>query len=704
MSTVNGSMSQLSALLNRIDRNVPRALLDLPVWLLHTADKVPKYIDGRRRQGKLDSPEDRAKLVTFEEAAKASLVVHDVAGLGIALGPVAGTDIILAGIDLDHCYRNGELDGRAQEILTAAYTYAERSPSGQGLHVLGLGDIGTTKTQGLEIYSRGRFFTVTGDAFDACTELGEIGEAASVARRLFRLQPMTISKSAEHNAIPEGERNNFLTREAGKLRRINSDPALISATLHTVNQQYCVPPLDRTEVEQIAQGILRYPPHPEEKAAAGEVQLLRGTEFNPEPISWLWSGWLARGKLHVLAGAPGCGKTTLALAFTAILTAGRNWPDGSKAPTGNVAIWSGEDDFKDTLLPRLIAMGVDSKKVYFVGGVYTADGQQRPFDPARDMDSLSDKAREIGDISLLIVDPIVNAVAGDSHKNTETRRSLQPLVDFARQHNAAVLGVSHYTKGTHGRDPVERVTGSIAFGALPRIIMGAAKGSGEDRSAERILVRAKSNIGPDGGGYAYSVTQEELREFAGVVASSIVWGKPLDGSAQALLATAENGTDSGERTALSEAEAFLRAELADGRVPSRELMKRAREAGISERTLKRARRSMGVQRDKDGATGAWYCSLPPDFAPIVEEDLGCPTGILGTLGHLRSNQKEEGQGGQLGQGDQEGQEGHQNGVIPRPSFQPKPEAKNREPRVQETASEPKHVASRVLSIDGKRYF
>jgi RecA-family ATPase len=101
-------------------------------------------------------------------------------------------------------------------------------------------------------------------------------------------------------------------------------------------------------------------------------------------------------------------------------------------------------------------------------------------------------------VALLIVDPIVSAVMGDSHKNGEVRRGLQPLVDLAARHACALIGITHYSKGTTGRDPLERVTGSLAFGAVARVVMGTAKptGPGEPRR----LVRAKSNLEPYGGG------------------------------------------------------------------------------------------------------------------------------------------------------------------------------------------------------------
>jgi putative DNA primase/helicase len=185
------------------------------------------------------------------------------------------------------------------------------------------------------------------------------------------------------------------------------------------------------------------------------VHLVQASTLRPEPIRWLWPGWLALGKLHVLAGAPGQGKTTLLLAFAATITCGGRWPDGTRAEPGSALIWSGEDDPADTLLPRLLAMGADATKVHFITGT-NEDGSVRAFDPARDLVQLSAAAQRIGDVRMLMVDPVVSAVGGaDSHKNTEVRRALQPLVDLAGAIDCAVVGVSHFGKGTAGRDPTE---------------------------------------------------------------------------------------------------------------------------------------------------------------------------------------------------------------------------------------------------------
>ena len=106
------------------------------------------------------------------------------------------------------------------------------------------------------------------------------------------------------------------------------------------------------------------------------VRLVNGAEFEPGIIRWLWDGWLSRGKLHVMAGAPGTGKTTIALALAAAVSTGGRFPDGSKCEASSVLVWSGEDDPKDTLLPRLLAMGADRSRIFFVTDAYVAGAQE----------------------------------------------------------------------------------------------------------------------------------------------------------------------------------------------------------------------------------------------------------------------------------------------------------------------------------------
>lgn len=322
------------------------------------------------------------------------------------------------------------------------------------------------------------------------------------------------------------------------------------------------------------------------------VKLIAAASLKPEPIRWLWPGWLARGKLHVLAGAPGTGKTTLAMYLAACISAGKAFPDGSRPDPGGVLIWSGEDDFTDTLVPRLVAAGADRNAILFVGDV-SEDRKRYPFDPARDVDQL--KAAVVGNVSLIIIDPLVSAVSQDSHKNAEVRRSLAPLVDLAQRLDAALLGITHYSKGTQGKEPLERVTGSLAFGALARIVMGTIRQQSEDDAPQKMmLARAKSNIGPDGGGFSYAFEQTEIE--GGISASRILWGAAVEGSARDLLAESDAEGDIEQRDAAD----WLQKLLKDKPLPVGEVKRHADEAGFKWRTVQRAMRKAGVKSHREG--------------------------------------------------------------------------------------------------------
>jgi putative DNA primase/helicase len=336
------------------------------------------------------------------------------------------------------------------------------------------------------------------------------------------------------------------------------------------------------------------------------VVLIRGSDVQPEAVQWLWDGWLANGKLHLIGGAPGTGKTTIAASLAAIITSGGRWPDGTRAKTGSVVFWSGEDDVTDTLAPRLLAAGADMRKVHMVGGV--REGMARyPFDPALHMDALRAALATVPDVRLIVVDPIVSAITGDSHKNAEVRRGLQPLVDLGMQLHAAVLGVTHFSKGTSGRDPVERITGSLAFAALARLVIVTAKQEAEgEREERRLLLRAKSNISADGGGFVYDLQQGDLQSFPGVSASSVLWGEAIHGTARDLLAEAEQRDDDHTRDAVE----FLRDLLACGAVAAKDIYREAENAGYSRDAMKRAKTRLGVQTTKTGMNGGWVWRLP----------------------------------------------------------------------------------------------
>jgi len=378
------------------------------------------------------------------------------------------------------------------------------------------------------------------------------------------------------------------------------------------------------------------PPHD-----TARVELQSAASIVPQTIEWLWPGWLPRGRLHLLGGQPGAGKTTLALEFAAIISSGGVWPDGVGTKQASVVIWSGEDDPADTLVPRLIAAGADLRRVHFVRGA-REDDRSRGFDPARDMSALEKEVQRVGDVALVVIDPVALVATKDSHKNAETRRDLQPLADLCRATDAAALGVHHLAKGTAGREPQERLIGSVAFAAVARVVLIAAKQAGQEGDApeRRILMRAKSNIGPDQSGFAYRLEQIELEQHAGVFASRAVWGEPIGGTARDALADAERLAD--ERRPVEKAKDFLLDLLADGPIGPKQVKSAADGNGHSRATIRRAKDALRVEARKTGFGDEWAWSLPKALTSS-EDAHDNEVSIFGQSEHLRAQSSQVGE-------------------------------------------------------------
>lgn len=334
------------------------------------------------------------------------------------------------------------------------------------------------------------------------------------------------------------------------------------------------------------------------------AELTPAAAIKPVAIRWLWPGWIARGKLTVLAGAGGSGKTTLAIGLIGALTSGGRWPDGEicREP-GNALIWSSEDDPADTLVPRLMAAGADLGRVHIIQGRVNGAGEREPFDPATDFDLLKEAVESIGGASLLLLDPVVNVVKGDMHRANDVRRSLQAVVDFAEAHWCAVLGISHFSKGSGGASPADRVIGSQAFGALARAVLVAAK---QDDTETRVLARAKSNISDDQGGVGYVVEPCTVGE--GIETTRVLWGDRIEGSARDILAEVERLEDE-EHSEKEDAEQFLLSLLADGSIPVKQIKADAAGAGHAWRTVERAKKSLGIEAVKVGVKEGWVWRL-----------------------------------------------------------------------------------------------
>lgn len=352
------------------------------------------------------------------------------------------------------------------------------------------------------------------------------------------------------------------------------------------------------------------------------VNAVKASTIKAVPIRWLWPGWLAKGKLHILAGAGGTGKTTLLIGLIATITTGGRWPDGSRcSEPGNALIWSSEDDPADTLIPRLTAAGADMSRVYIIQGRTNAQGDTDPFDPANDIGLLRETASDIGGVSLLMLDPIVSAVKGDMHKANDVRRALQGVVDFAEQNLCAIVGISHFAKGGAGSSPTDRVIGSQAFSALARTVLVAAK---QEDSDLRVLARAKSNIGTDEGGVSYTI--ETCIIDGDITTTHVSWGDLIEGSAREILGDVE-GAEDDTRLSDDDPSEALRRILKDGPMVGKQAKSLMTENGYSAKQTRTAREKLSVVTVREGfgkeirtlwslpqAEGA-FSAFPP-FVPI----------------------------------------------------------------------------------------
>lgn len=345
-----------------------------------------------------------------------------------------------------------------------------------------------------------------------------------------------------------------------------------------------------------------------EDAADHGVLHRRVSDIRMEPVRWLWPGRIARGKVSMIAGHPGLGKSQLTASLAAIVTTGGQWPvDRTVAPAGRVVILSAEDDPADTIAPRLAAAGADISRVHVIDAVgeVSEDGRlvRRTPDICRDLDRLDALLGELGDVMLLVVDPITAYLGGiDSHRTSDVRGALAPLSEMAARHGAAVVCVSHLRKAG-GAEALMRVTGSLAFVAAARAAYIVARDP--ENEERRLVLPAKNNLGDDRQGLAYRI--ESATAGDGIETSRIVWdSEPVNLTADQAL---EAGGQDDERTERDDAADWLRDLLGDGPTPAKEIQAQAKEAGYSWSTVRRAKAQAGIEVVKAGFAQGWKWQL-----------------------------------------------------------------------------------------------
>jgi AAA domain-containing protein len=336
-------------------------------------------------------------------------------------------------------------------------------------------------------------------------------------------------------------------------------------------------------------------------------------DITPEPVEWLWPGRIAIGKQTLLAGEAGLGKSQVTIELAAAVTNGGHWPcDEGRAPLGNVIILSAEDGAADTVIPRLMAAGADRQRVHLISAVVCGNGKgRRAFNLQGDLDLLEAKIAAIGNVNLAIIDPVSSylGVKIDSHVNAAVRATLEPVGEMAERLRVAILSVTHPPKGST-MTAINRFIGSVAFVAAARAAFMITLDP-EDES-RRLFLPVKNNLAPLGKGLAFRLEQRLVGEPGkGIVASSVVWeAEPLTITADQALAATDGGVE--HQGAQREAEDFLREKLQSEPIGAKEAEEHARAVGIAPRTLRRARKKLGVIAEKTGLEGGWTWRLPPE--------------------------------------------------------------------------------------------
>ncbi len=214
------------------------------------------------------------------------------------------------------------------------------------------------------------------------------------------------------------------------------------------------------------------------------------SDIEAEQVEWLWDQRIAIGKLNILAGDPGLGKSFVTLDIAARVSAATDFPDRSCCTRGSVLLITAEDGIADTVRPRLDAQGADAARIHHL--TIRAGDSERQFNLEVHLNALRQKLRELGDVRMVIIDPLT-AYLGDTdpNKDARVRALLTPLAALAAEMRVAIVAIMHLNKAAV-LDIIYRVTGSVAFIAQARTAWAVVEDPG--KSGRRLFLKLKNNL------------------------------------------------------------------------------------------------------------------------------------------------------------------------------------------------------------------
>lgn len=312
------------------------------------------------------------------------------------------------------------------------------------------------------------------------------------------------------------------------------------------------------------------------------VKIIRMDTIKAEEIKWLWYPYIPYGKLTIVQGDPGEGKTTFALKLAAELSKGNCFGDGEEAKEGepiNIIYQTAEDGLADTVKPRLEAAGADCSRILVIDDSEKTLSMQ---------DSRIEQALEQTHAKLLILDPI-QAYLGDGvdmNRANETREVTKKIGALAERTGCAVILIGHMNKGS-GAKAAYRGVGSIDFFAIARSVLLVARVP--DNTNIRAIAQIKNNLAQEGETVAFKLEE-----------GAFTWLGTYDISADELL----SGFSSGDKS--TKAEKFLRELLnANESYPSNEIFVQGKKLGISKRTLENVKQELGIKAIRVGTVWHW---------------------------------------------------------------------------------------------------